>query len=414
MSLSEFEINLKKYADVAVRVGLNLQPGQRLSIAALIENAPLVRAIAESAYEAGARFVNVVWDDEQVRRTRFEKASVDTFDEYPTWIADEYVNYIKNGDALLSIFNPNPDLFEGMDVEKVNRYQTARFKSRQALSELTRKNTSNWLIIAAPTTDWAAKVLPDLPEGERIAALWELIFKMCRVTSDDPVANWKAHAGELSKRRDYLNEKAYNSLKLSSPGTDLTVGLPKGHVWRGANMRTLNNIDAVVNVPTEEVFTMPEKTRVDGTLKSTKPLNWQGMLMDDFQLRFENGKMVEISAGEGEEHLRNLSATDAGASFTGEIALVPHSSPISKSGRMFYNTLYDENASCHIAMGNAYRFSMEGGTEMTDEEFEAAGGNQSMIHIDFMIGSGEMDVDGITEEGKVEPVMRAGEWAFEV
>jgi aminopeptidase len=270
--------------------------------------------------------------------------------------------------------------------------------------------------IGVPTQRWAAKVLPDVPVDQRIRKMWELIFKMCRIsTTDDPLAEWERHIANLAARSQYFNEKKYTALKLTAPGTDLWVGLPEGQKWLSARMEMKNGVASVVNIPTEETFTAPHRLQVNGTVKATMPLNVRGMMyIDKFSLSFKDGKVVEAKAEVGEEHLHNMLETDANARYLGEIALVPNSSPISKSGRLFLNTLYDENASCHIALGSAYRFSFEGGEEMSEEEFEAAGGNSSLIHTDFMIGSDAIDIDGITKEGKAEPVMRDGEWAFDL
>lgn len=413
MESNELEKNIKKYADVGIKVGVNLQPGQRLMISALTENAELVHALTEAAYDAGASLVSVLYTDERVTRIRYEKASLESMDKVAFWVYDAIVDHLKNGDAFFAIYNPNPDLTAGIDPAKVGKYQKAASVVAKPYSDLIKVGASNWAGFSAPTKAWAAKVLPDLPEDERIDKLWELIFQMCRVNSDDPVAAWKEHTDNLAKWKNYFDKKAYDALKLTGPGTDLTVGLPEGHVWRSGGMKSQNGIDMVVNLPTEEAFTMPHRERIDGVLRATKPLNYIGYT-DKFNLTFEKGKIVDVSAEEGEEHLRNIIETDEGASYMGEIALVPHSSPISASGRTFHNTLYDENASCHMAIGGAYRFSVEGGEEMSEEEFKAAGGNQSGVHVDFMIGSDELDVDGITKDGVVEPVMRAGEFVIEV
>ncbi|MDH3943743.1 MAG: aminopeptidase [Anaerolineae bacterium] len=413
MNTAEFESKLKKYAEIAIKIGVNLQPGQKLWISALTENAELVYALTESAYEAGARMVSVGWVDERISRIRYEKASLDSMEEVDQWLFDGLIDYLKNGDAFFSIYNPNPDLTSGIDPEMVGRYQKARAEGLKEYSDLIKVGASNWAGVSAPTAAWAAKVLPDLPEGERIEKLWELIFEMCRVNRDDPVAAWKSHLNKLKKWHTYFNDKQFDAMKLTGPGTDLTIGMPQGQVWRSGAMTAQNGVEMVVNIPTEEVFSMPHRERIDGVVRATKPLNYIGY-SDKFSLTFEKGKIVDLQAEEGEEHLRNILKTDEGANYIGEIALVPHSSSISASGKTFYNILYDENASSHMAIGGAYRFSVEGGEEMSEEQFKAAGGNESNVHADFMIGSGELDVDGIGEDGTVEPVMRAGEFVMEL
>jgi aminopeptidase len=286
----------------------------------------------------------------------------------------------------------------------------------QKLVEPLRKyeNVSNWCVVATAAPAWAKKVFPEFPVEEAQAKLWEAIFKVSRVDVDDPVRAWQEHIDKLVKYKDYLNSKAYTALHYKGPGTDLTIGLPKNQVWSGAQESFTNGITCTVNLPTEEVFTAPHKDKADGVVTASRPLNLLGALIEDFSLTFENGRAVKIIAKKGENDLRKLIETDENAARLGEVALVPNSSPISQSGILFYNTLFDENAASHIALGNAYRTSIKGGDDMTDEEFAAEGGNKSLIHTDFMIGSGQLDVDGICDDGTREPVMRQGEWAFHI
>jgi len=420
MSL-EFEQNLDKYAEVVVRVGLNLQPGQRLLIGAPIfgiygtplELAPLVRLIVAKAYQVGARLVDVMWNDDQLRLIRFQHAPRDSFEEFPTWRADAAFETAKAGDALLNIYAEDPDLLAGQDPEQVATVQHTNFKHIGPTMDLLVKNAVNWAMITAPVDSWPEKVFPSLPPEDRKAQFWDTIFEICRVKQADPVSAWQDHVDELVARSDYLNHKRYTALKLAAPGTDLTIGLPGGHVWRSARMTSQSGIDFTANMPTEEVFTVPHKDKTEGVLAATKPLSYGGSLIEDFSLTFSEGRVVKAVARKGEESLHKLLETDEGASRLGEVALVPHSSPISRSGLLFYNILIDENASNHIALGRAYKFSLENGEAMSDDEFAAVGGNHSLIHIDCMIGSGEMDVDGLTEGGTAEPIMRGGEWAFE-
>ncbi|MBN2472789.1 MAG: aminopeptidase, partial [Anaerolineae bacterium] len=276
------------------------------------------------------------------------------------------------------------------------------------------RSAMNWLVVSAPTKAWARKIFEGASDDVLVPALWDAIFATCRINASDPVAAWEAHLAGLAARHAYLNDRRYTALRLAGPGTDLTIGLPEGHIWMGGKVTSGNGITFTPNLPTEEVFSMPQRDRVDGTVASTKPLNLGGSLIENFSLTFKDGAVVDVQAEKGEEHLRKLLDTDDGARRLGEIALVPHSSPISASGLLFYNTLYDENASCHVALGRAYRMTMENGGAMDDDAFAAAGGNNSLIHVDFMIGSGELDIDGIMASGEAEPVMRGGEWAFEV
>lgn len=412
----DFETNLQRYAEVVIKIGINVQPGQRVLITPWVENAEFVRVLTEQAYKAGASFVDVLWEDEQLRLTRFEHAPRDSFDLHSDWPSAAIIEAGKRGDAVIRMATPDPTLLLKQDPSLVNVFQKTQSQQLQPYLNLVRNRGINWAGIAVPTERWAANVLPDVPEGERIRKMWEIIFEMCRIsTTDDPLAEWERHIANLAARSDYFNQKRYAALKLTAPGTDLWMGLPEGQKWLSARMKSKAGIPSVVNIPTEETFTAPHRMQVNGTVRATKPLNVRGMMfIDKFSLTFRDGRVVDAKAEVGEAHLHNLLETDQNARYLGEIALVPNSSPISQSGYLFLNTLYDENASCHIALGSAYRFSFEGGEEMSAEEFEAAGGNSSMTHTDFMIGSEHMDIDGITASGKVEPVMRSGEWAFEV
>lgn len=417
---TKFEQNLKKYAELAVRVGLNLQPGQRLLVRApspygvAFEHAPLVRFVAEAAYKAGARLVDVYWGDEQMELIRFAHAPRDSFAEFPKWKLAIPLEYAERGDAILTISATDPDLLSGQDPALVNVYQDTVWKEMAPYLRHGTNNTMNWCVISAARLSWAKKMFPKLTAEKALAKQWATIFKMCRVDADDPVAAWQEHIRNLQARSAYLNQKQYSALKYSAPGTDLTLGLPQGHHWASAREVAKNGIEFTANLPTEETFTMADRTRADGIVTSTKTLNYGGSLIEGIVVRFENGRVVEAHASKGEDVLRKMIATDEGAARLGEIAIVPHSSPISRSGLMFHNTLYDENASCHLALGRAYKFNMQGGLNLTDEEFAARGGNQSLIHVDFMIGSDKMDIDGITSDGRAEPVLRKGEWAFGV
>ncbi len=422
MTFSEFEQNLDKYTEVIVRVGLNLQPGQRLMIGmplmgvwgTPLELAPLVRLIVTKAYQVGARLVDVMWNDDQLQLIRLQHAPSDSFEEFPAWRADAGFEAVKDGDAVLIIYAENPDLLVKQNPDLVTNVLMTNMKHTKPTWDLLTKSATNWSVITAPVDGWREKIFPDLPPGSRDAKFWDTIFDICRLKQDDPVGNWRDHVNQLVARSNYLNHKRYTTLKLVAPGTDLSVGLPGGHVWRGGRVTTQNGIDFTPNIPTEEVFTMPHKDKTEGIVTSTKPLSYGGILIEDFTLTFSKGRVVKATAKKGEESLHKLLETDEGASRLGEVALVPHSSPISQSGLLFYNGLIDENASNHIALGKALNFSMERGEVMSNDEFAAVGGNNSLIHIDFMIGSGEMDVDGFMEDGTVEPIMRCGEWMFEV
>ena len=419
---SDFDRKLGVYADLIVHIGLGLRKGQNLAIGgknltrgAPLSTAPLVRKVAVSAYKAGANYVTVLWDDDQQHLIRLEHGDPETFETYPNWRTDAIIEHAKRGDAIFTIFAENPDLFAGQNSEHVSTLQHTMERNLQPGTDLLMKNAYNWTLVSVPTVGWAKKVFPEMNEEEAMSALWEMLFKFCRIDLDDPVAAWKQHIADLAKRSDYLNGKAYDALKYTGPGTDLSVGLPEGHIWKSAQATTnTTGISFVPNLPTEEVFSMPHKERVDGTVAAALPLNYGGSLVEDFSLTFKAGKVVDFQAKKGKETLKGILEADEGAGQLGEVALVPHSSPISQSGRLFYNTLYDENASCHLALGRAYQVSMQGGEQMSQEEFGEKGGNYSLVHIDFMVGSDKLDIDGLDAEGKSEPVMRQGEWAFEV
>jgi aminopeptidase len=321
---------------------------------------------------------------------------------------------IKNGDALLSIYANDPDAFKGMDPERVAALQRTQLENNKEIGANISRNAINWCVVASSSPAWAAKIFPDLQPEEAQEKLWQAIFETTRATLPDPVAAWVEHIKNLRKRGDYLQAKKYSALHYKGPGTDLTLGLPHGHKWISAQAMAENGVIFTANMPTEEVFTLPDRHRADGTVAATFPLSYGGSLIEDFSVTFENGRIVKVNASKNEALLQKLVDTDEGSTRLGEIALVPASSPISKRGHLFYNTLFDENASCHLAIGRAYRFTLIGGEELTDEEFISAGGNVSLNHVDFMIGSPQMDIDGIKDDGTREPIMRQGEWAIDV
>lgn len=412
MKSSEFQQSLEKYADVIVKVGLNLREGQRLIINAGIADYPLVRAVTKSAYQAGARVVTVMYSDEEIAHIRLKMSSREALKEVPNWLLQAYLDHAKKGDAYLAISSDNPDLLGDVDPEAIAIQRKAAGKKMMKVAEYIMRDAINWCVISYPAEDWARKVFPGVSGKQAQEKLWEAIFQTCRVDQPDPVAAWQEHIVNLKKRSEYLNSKRYSALHYSAPGTDLTVGLPRGHQWLAAQSEAENGIKFTANLPTEEVFTMPHKDKVEGTIRSSRPLVVMGTTVEDFALTFKKGKVVDITAKKNEETLRKLIETDEGGSRIGEVALVPVSSPISKRGHLFYNTLFDENAASHIALGRAYRFTMKGGATMNEEEFQKRGGNYSLIHVDFMVGSDKMNIDGILSDGSSEPIMRKGEWAF--
>lgn len=402
---------LDKLADVAVKVGLNLQEGQDLVITAPVEALPLVRRITAAAYRAGAGVVTPILSDAGITLARFENAQDASFDKAADWLYAGMAEAFKGNAARLAIVGEDPMLLAEQDPEKVSRAGKANSIAYKPALEKIANFDINWTIVSYPTVAWASRVFPDLPEAEAVEKLANSLFSSSRVLDADPVANWTDHNANLRKRTAWLNEQRFDALHFSGPGTDLTVGLAEDHEWHGGASTATNGITCNPNIPTEEVFTTPHSARVDGVVRSTKPLSHQGSLIDDIEVRFEAGKIVEAKASKGEAVLQKLLDSDEGARRLGEVALVPHSSPISQSGVLFYNTLYDENAACHIALGQCYSKCFINGGDLSSEEIAARGGNSSMIHVDWMIGSAEMDIDGILHDGTRVPVFRKGEWA---
>ncbi len=404
---------LDRYAELIVRFGVNVQQGQEVFIIGSIEIADLVRRVAAQAYEAGAGNVHVDWSDEYLTRLKYEKASDDVFSRFPEWETAKRNDFVARGAAFISFSAPNPDLLKGINASRIGNYQKA---AGQGLSEFRRAIQSDkvsWTVVAASTKDWAIKVFPDsATEQEAVDKLWDAIFSSVRLDAADPVKAWKEHDANLHKKSDWLNEKRFAKLHYRAPGTDLTIGLSEKHLWVAASSVNENGVPFMANMPTEEVFTVPLKTAVDGYVSSTKPLSHGGNLIDGFKLTFEQGRIVKVEAEQGEENLRQLVESDEGAHYLGEVALVPHESPISQSNVLFLNTLFDENASNHLAIGSGYAFNVEGGKKMTQEQLAEAGVNSSIVHVDLMIGSAEMDIDGVCADGTVVPVFRKGNWAF--
>jgi aminopeptidase len=339
-------------------------------------------------------------------------AAEESFLDEPKWYAGEMLEYVENGAAVLHVISSDPDLLKGVSTQRLTNHQKAYGKAMSKYREMQMSDKFSWSIVAVPSKAWADKVFPNLPEEERVPALWEAIFRTVRLDQPDPIAAWQQHIENLTQKSDYLNAKRYKKLHYKAPGTDLTIELPEGHLWVAAESINAQGNTFLANLPTEEVFTAPLKTGVNGTVSATKPLSYRGTIIDRFSLTFENGRIVDYKAEVGADVLKQLVELDEGSHYLGEVALVPHNSPISQSGILFYNTLFDENASNHLAIGNAYAFNLEGGKSMSQEELAQRGLNSSLAHEDFMVGSAEMDIFGITADGKEEPIFIKGNWAF--
>ncbi|MBP0464377.1 aminopeptidase [Roseomonas sp. PWR1] len=400
---------LDRLAEVAVKVGLGLAPGQELVMTASVEALDLARRITEHAYRAGARLVTTLLADDQAALARYRFAPDESFDSAPGWLFDGMAAAFRGGAARLAIVGEDPSLLAGQDPDKIARANRARSRAYRPALDLISTSTINWALVAAATPAWARAVFPDTPEDVAMARLWDAIFAASRIDAADPVAAWAAHNAGLMARRNMLNERRYAALHFRGPGTDLRVGLADGHAWMGGLTTAKNGLTGNPNIPTEEVFTTPHAARTEGVVAATKPLAYQGTLIRDIRVRFEGGVIVDAEASTGAEVLRRMIGTDEGARRLGEVALVPDSNPISRSGVLFLNTLFDENAASHIALGQAYSKCFTD-KDLSDEALAARGANRSLIHVDWMIGSAETDVDGIAADGAAEPLMRRGEW----
>lgn len=407
---AEFDRKLDQLAEVAIHVGLGLKAGQELVLTASLEALPLARRIVEQAYRAGATLVTVLYNDEQLAKLRYKYAPDASFDHAATWLYEGMGAAYKSGAARLAITGDNPQLLANEDPDKVGRANRALSKAYRPALELITRHEINWTIVAAANPAWAAVMFPNDAPDVALAKLWEAIFATTRIMGDDPVSAWKQHDAGLQQRAAFLNEKRYAALQYRGPGTDFKLGLADDHLWMGGGTTAGNGQYCIPNMPTEEVFTTPHKDRADGVVTATKPLSLYGTMIENIQVRFEKGRIVEARATKGQEVLQKLIDTDEGARQLGEVALVPHSSPIAHSGLIFFNTLFDENAASHIALGQAYSSCVRDGDKLSKEELAAKGANDSLIHVDWMIGSGALDIDGITAAGASEPLMRQGEW----
>lgn len=409
--LSDFNELLKKYARLIAETGVATEKGHTVVLQISVDQAPLARLITQEAYKLGAAEVIVQWTDDQIQREFLLHAATDRIENVPQSKIDQADEWLEKGASRISVVSADPDAFAGVDSHRVATYQAAAGKALMNLRKATQANKISWTVVAAAGKQWAAKVFPDLPEEEQVDALWDQIFKTTRVYEEDPVLAWKKHDEKLAKKAEELNQEQFSALHYTAPGTDIIIGLPKNHLWEGAGSYNARGEKFMANMPTEEVFTAPDSHRVDGYISSTKPLSYAGTIISGMKFTFKDGKVVDFSAEQGEDVLAKLLDTDEGARRLGEVALVPDPSPISQSGIIFFNTLFDENASNHLALGSAYAFSVKGGTEMSDEELAEAGLNRSQTHVDFMVGSDKMDIDGIREDGSTVPIFRNGNWA---
>ncbi|KIL39992.1 peptidase M29 [Gordoniibacillus kamchatkensis] len=401
--------SLHKYAETLLRIGVNLQPGQKLVIDAPLAAAPFVRIVTQHAYDLGASQVHFEWWDDELTLIRYRHAPEASLGYYAEWRADGLAQYAEQNAAFLFIHTPNPELLKDIPAERVAKETRGRSAMRRRYLDYTRLHKVSWVIATTASPAWAEKVYPELPPEQALARLWETILHATRIDRPDPVADWKEHLATLKRKTEQLNAMRIRKLHYRAPGTDLFIELPEKHIWLGGAKPNAAGTLFVANMPTEEVFTLPAKDGVNGVVRSTKPLNYGGSLIDDFSFTFKDGRIAGFQAGKGEDKLKTIVETDEGSRYLGEVALVPHHSPLSMLDTIFYNTLFDENASCHLAIGNAYPSNLEGGKTMSAEQLAAHRVNSSLMHVDFMIGSPELDIDAELPDGSTVPLFRRGD-----
>ena len=408
------EEKLREYARLLVRVGLNVEPGRRMVISSPVECAPFARLCAREAYDAGCKEVVMNWTDDAMARMKYLHAAEEVFDTVPLWRRHFFNDHALEGTAYLAISATDPENLKGVSSDRIIRAQRASGKALKDFDRLQMCGGFPWCIASIPIPSWAARVFPDKEGGEAVSALWDAIFQAVRVTGDGgAVDRWREHLSTLERRLEKLNALTLKSLHYTnSLGTDLTVELPEGHVWESGEDRTLAGRSYIANIPTEEIFTSPLKTGANGVVMASLPLVHDGNTIEGIRFVVKEGKIVEAGARKGEETLRAAISVDEGASYFGEVALVPYDSPISNQKILFYNTLFDENAACHIAFGEAYP-CLEGGQQMTKDELKARGLNDSITHVDFMIGTPDLSIVGATRDGREVPIFIDGNFAPE-
>ncbi|WP_132943861.1 aminopeptidase [Tumebacillus sp. BK434] len=402
---------LRKYAELAVRQGINVQPGQKVIVRAPVEAAAFAREVVKQAYAAGANHVWVDWSDEDTLRTRLELAPEETLELVPEGYVRDFVGTLEEGGAMLGIYAPKPGHLSGLDAARIGKYYQALGKAMRRQRDLQQASKSSWSMVMIPTPEWAAIVFPELSPEAGMTKLWDSIRYITGLDQEDPIAYWQQKVEQIESRAKWLTDEQFLRLHYSGGGTELSLELPRGHIWVGGRLTDEKGTKYLPNIPTEEVFSAPLRTGVNGVVKSTFPLEYSGQLIEGITIKFQDGRIVEASAEKGDAVLQEMISADDSAQFLGEVALVPQDSPISNLNIVFRNTLFDENASCHFALGSAYPLNLKGGQEMTREQLAEHGLNTSIIHVDFMIGSAELDIDGEREDGTRVPLFRNGNWA---
>lgn len=411
--MEDFNHKLDQYARLVVDLAANVQEGQPVRISCPVKAQDFARLLVKYAYQRGASDVKVIWKDDYISRQRFDHASEEALGTVPDFIVDELEYYYEKDLSIISVYAEDPELLKGVDPARIKMATEAYSKATKHLMKYTMNDIVAWTVVSVPTPGWAGKVYPDLDQDQAIESLWEDIFSFVRVNQEDPIKAWQDHIDTMEKRAKILNDKNLDRLIYKSDnGTDLEIGLARDHIWRTASSESASGIRFIPNMPTEEIYTAPDRTRVCGRVLSTKPLSYNGVLIDGMDLKFDQGKLVDYSVQSGQEAMASLLEMDQGAKFLGEVALVDHDSPISNSNTIYYNTLFDENASCHLAFGKAYPTSIQGGDTMPEEDLKARGINDSLVHEDFMVGSESLSIIGIDQEGKEFEIFKDGNFAF--
>ena len=404
---------LIKYASLAVNIGVNIQKDNILVISSPIETAEFARLITEEAYKSGAKDVIVHYGDQKLTKIKLENSSLETISNIPEWQAESYNYYARQEACFISISASDPDGLKGVPVEKIGASQKARTSALKEYFDNSMSNKCRWCVLSVPTLSWAKKVFPKVSDDEAMESLWDVIFKTVRVDTENPVNDWKKHNAYLEEKIKFMNNNNFKSVHLKSAnGTDLNIELPEGHIWAGGSEGDVNGIPFNANIPTEEVFTLPKKTGVNGIVYSSKPLSYGGNLIDNFSITFKDGKAIDFTAETGYDVLKQMLESDEGAKYLGEVAFVPYNSPISNSKLIFFNTLFDENAACHLAFGRAYESCVKDADKYSEEELEKIGVNNSVIHVDFMIGTSDLEITGINKNGEAIQIFSNGNWAF--
>lgn len=404
---------LIKYASLAVNIGVNIQKDNILVISSPIETAEFARLITEEAYKSGAKDVIVHYGDQKLTKIKLENSSLETISNIPEWQAESYNYYARQEACFISISASDPDGLKGVPVEKIGASQKARTSALKEYFDNSMSNKCRWCVLSVPTLSWAKKVFPKVSDDEAMESLWDVIFKTVRVDTENPVNAWEKHNAYLEEKIKFMNNNNFKSVHLKSAnGTDLNIELPEGHIWAGGSERDVNGIPFNANMPTEEVFTLPKKTGVNGIVYSSKPLSYGGNLIDNFSITFKDGKAIDFTAETGYDVLKQMLESDEGAKYLGEVAFVPYNSPISNSKLIFFNTLFDENAACHLAFGRAYESCVKDADKYSEEELEKIGVNNSIIHVDFMIGTSDLEITGINKNGEAIQIFSNGNWAF--